>query len=499
MGPVQPSAAPSPALDPALAGLEPARLWALFDEIRRIPRPSKHEELVRAYVLEFARQHGCEAAVDAAGNVVVRVSASAGFEAAPIVVLQGHLDMVCEKDPGVEIDFFVDPIRLRRSGDRLGAIGTSLGADNGVAVAAGLALLGDDSVRHGPLELLFTVDEETGLNGVRLLDPSLVRGRILLNLDSEEEGVVTIAGAGARSVECFVATDWQPAPAAETFRLRVSGATGGHSGGDVHRGRANPLRLLAGWIAAIPGAAIASFTGGSVRNAIPRQAEAVVLADAAAIQAALAPIRDAALVAHQSSDPGLSFGVEATAPAARVLGRAAAANLLTLLREAPIGVLAWSRDLPGLVETSANLATAQTGEEAVAVHFSVRSAIDAERDLAVEKLAALARELGARVEAPAGYPGWRPDPTSPLLATAKAVYRDLYGREPEVKGVHGGLECGVIGSLIPGMQMISIGPDLADPHSPSETVSVSSVARVLGDYLAALLGRLAEEGRDTSG
>jgi dipeptidase D len=474
--------------------LEPREFWARFDEIRSIPRPSKHEERIRDYALSVAHRHGCETQRDTAGNVVIRVPASPGCEGAPTVILQGHLDMVCEKEAGLAFDFHREGIRLRRNGDRLLAQGTTLGADNGVAIAACLALVTGAPTRHGPLELLFTVDEETGLNGVRELDPALLTGRLLINLDSEEEGVFTIACAGARGAELDLAVEWQGAHAgSQAFRLSLGGATGGHSGGDIHRGRANPIRLLAAFLAPLDGVGIVSFSGGTVRNALAREAEAVVVGDEARLRRAVDENGQSLVTLYRETDPGLTLDLQ---PLAELPGRIFSATtrkrLLELLARLPHGVLAMSEELPGLVQTSCNVATVRTTAEAIQVHCSVRSALDEDRDEVVAGIARLAQGLGVRAQTPPGYPGWRPNPESRLLDRATAVWRRLRDEEPVVTGVHGGLECGVIGAKIPGMDMISFGPDIANPHSPSEEVSVSSVRRVLGDYLRALLADLAE-------
>lgn len=483
----------STSVDPIFKDLEPAALWARFDEIRRIPRPSRHEERIRRYVIAFAEKHGCETVTDAAGNVVVRVPPREGCEGAPTVVIQGHLDMVCEKDAGTEFDFFNDPIQLRRDGDRLLARGTTLGADNGVAVAAGLALITDPPGPHGPLELLFTVDEETGLNGVRDLDPSIVTGRLLLNLDSEDEGTLTVACVGSRSAELHLPIQWEsPGTSSRAFRVSLAGATGGHSGADIHRGRINVLRELARLLGQVSGVRIANVTGGSVRNAIPRESEAVVLADEALLKEVAEGVLQRLQREYGETDPHLSLTVQRLDEIpSRVFDQATAGNLLTILSQVPLGALSMSDELPGMVETSCNLATLRTGETEVEILCSVRSALESGRDAVVDQIADVARNRGATANTPEGYPGWRPDMSSPLLATAVKVYRRLEGQAPELVGVHGGLECAVLGAKIPEMDMISFGPDIANPHSPSEEVSLGSVQRVLGDYLGALLQELA--------
>ncbi len=484
----------------ALEGLEPAALWARFEEILRIPRPSGHEEAIRRHVLDFAARHDCETAVDEAGNLVIRVPASEGYEEAPTVVLQGHLDMVCEKDSGTDFNFFKDSIRVDLDGDYLRARGTTLGADNGIGLAAGLGLITESPRPHGPLELLFTVDEETGLNGVRDLDPSLVTGRLLLNLDSEEEGVLTIACVGARSVGFSMPISWQAPPrAGDAFLVRLAGATGGHSGGDIHRGRVNVLRALAEVLDEVPDLALASFSGGSVRNAIPRHAEAVVVAPPKALLRATGAARERLAREFGETDPQLRLSVEPRGQRpARVLCADTASNLLGLLHQVPYGVLAMSEELPGMVQTSCNLATVRTYEKEVEILCSVRGAIVEELASAVAEIADLGRSLGADAETPEGYPGWRPNPESPLLREAQEVYRRMVGEEPQITGVHGGLECGVLGALIEGLDMISFGPDIDNPHSPSEQISVSSVKRVFGEYLPALLEALAGQPRRDS-
>lgn len=487
----------------SVADLEPRPLWRRFDEIRRIPRPSKDEARIRRYVLDFAAAHDCPSRVDAAGNVVIQVPASAGCEGAPTAVLQGHLDMVCVKAPGKEFDFSTDPIELRLEGDRLTADGTTLGADNGVAVAAGLGLITDDSVRHGPLELLFTIDEETGLHGAAALDPSIVTGRLLINLDAEEEGCLIVGCAGAQGAFVRLPVERQAAPDAAAnrppWRLRLVGGAGGHSGVEIHLGRANAIQALAEIVGGIPGVAVASFSGGVTRNALPPEAEAVVFAAPEAIQGARAAAQ-ALCQRFQATDPNLHLEVQpltstsSSALPGEVFSRATTDSLLALLRDLPHGVLSMSAELPDLVETSNNVALVSTTDAAVVIETTSRSMVAEGLDLAVNHIAAAGRHHGAAVEVLPGYPGWTPDAGSPLLTLAIETHREVFGQEPTVTAVHAGLECGLIGQKIPGMQMISFGPTIRNPHSPHEEVHVSSVKRVLGDYLGAVLGRLAREG-----
>jgi dipeptidase D len=479
----------------SVSHLEPQHLWRRFDEIRRIPRPSKDEARIRDYVLDFAAAHDCPTCMDAAGNVVIRVPASPGYENAPTVVLQGHLDMVCVKAPDKDFDFATDPIELRLEGDRLTADGTTLGADNGIAVAAGLGLITDPSVVHGPLELLFTVDEETGLNGAAALDPTLVSGRRLINLDAEEEGCLIVGCAGAQGTLLRVPVERLPAPQEEAYRFHLHGGAGGHSGVDIHLGRANAIQLLGQIVAEMPGAAVAHFAGGVTRNALPPEAEAIVFATPAAVEKAQALARKLC-DQYRATDRNLRLTVDrldGEAPA-EVFSAATTGALLALLRDLPHGVLAMSATLPDLVETSNNLALVATEAEAVVIENTSRSMVMEGLTLAAGHIEAAGRRHGASTEVLSGYPGWAPDTGSPLLTVAIASYRDLHGEEPRVSAIHAGLECGLIGQKIPGMEMVALGPNIRNPHSPYEEVEVSSVKRVLGDYLGDILGRLAREG-----
>jgi dipeptidase D len=476
-----------------VAHLEPGALWARFDEIRRIPRPSKHEERIRQYVLDFAAGHGLETASDTLGNVVVRVPASPGYEEAPVVILQGHLDMVCEKNADKVHDFMQDPIELVLEGDMLRADGTTLGADNGVAVAAGLGLATDTTVKHGPLELLFTLDEETGLTGARELDASMLTGKLLLNLDSEEDGVITIGCAGGRDTEIRLPVAREAGTGGTLLTIKASGMAGGHSGVDIHLGRANAIKVLGAVLAAAGGdLRVVSLRGGSAHNAIPREAWAVVLADPDAVNRAAAAVETRMKEAHASTDPDLKIEVTpAESGDHDPMTLEGTGTLVRLIDRIPHGVVAMSKDIPDLVETSNNLAVVKGTAEHVEVLCSSRSSVQSELDGTVDRLIGIAREHGAAAEADSGYPGWQPNPDSPLLKTAVEVYEKLYGEKPEVMAMHAGLECGIIGDRVPGMDMISIGPTLKNPHSPSECVSVSSVKKMLGDYLNAILETLA--------
>ena len=480
-----------------VSDLEPRPLWKHFDAILAIPRPSKREERARRYVIDLAERQGLRWRQDAAGHVVVEKPASPGKEDAPGVVLQGHLDMVTEKNSGTVHDFDRDPIVPRREGDWVKATGTTLGADNGIGAAALLALLEADDLVHGPLELLFTVDEESGLTGVLALDPEAIalRGRRLLNLDSEEEGAVTIGCAGGSASILTLPLDTAPAPAGTTaLDVRLSGLKGGHSGMEIHLQRGNAVKLLARALFAAAEKTpvhLASFQGGNKHNALPREAAARVLvpkggrdAFAAAVAQETAAIRDEI----RSADPDLKIEIaEASAPD-RAWTATASRKVLDLLNALPHGVLAMSDDIPGLVETSLNVATViATGSE-LTILISIRSSVDSAMRDTKRRLRAIAELAGGESTDTEGYSGWKPNLDSPLLKLFRKVHAESTGHDPELKAVHAGLECGVLGEKFPGMDMISFGPVIQGAHSPDERVEIGSVGRFWG-----LLGKVLRE------
>jgi dipeptidase D len=479
--------------------LAPRPLWQHFDEILKIPRPSKHEERARRYVLDVAERKGLRHRQDAAGNVVVEKPGFPGHEAAPIVVLQGHLDMVTEKNSGTVHDFDRDPIVPRREGDWVKATGTTLGADNGIGAAAMLAILEAGDVVHGPLELLFTVDEETGLNGVLALDPAAIalKGRLLLNLDSEEEGAVTIGCAGGSTSQLTLPLETAPAPAGTVaIDVNLRGLQGGHSGMEIHLQRGNAVKLLARALFAAAQQTpfhLASFQGGNKHNALPREAQARVVlpaavrdAFAAAVEREIEAIRDEI----HSVDPDLTVELAEAPVPERVWSAAATRKALDLLSALPHGVLAMSNDIPGLVETSLNLATVAAADGDLSALTSIRSSVASAMRATKQRIRAIADLAGAEGAENDGYPGWKPNVDSPLLTRFRQVHQRLTGAEPELKAVHAGLECGVLGEKFPGMDMISFGPVIAGPHSPDERVNIDSVGRFY-ELLKAMLRELA--------
>ncbi len=464
--------------------LEPQSLWAHFDQILTIPRPSKDEAKAREYVIAVAERNGLEYEVDAAGNTVVRKPGAGGRENVPATILQSHLDMVQEKNSGVAFDFATDAIEAVREDGYLTANGTTLGSDNGIGVAAMLAILEEDRLAHGPLELLFTVDEETGLTGAASLEPHMLTGRRLLNLDSEEEGVITIGCAGGADVHLHLPVKVEAVPAGATaLTVRMTGLKGGHSGVDIHLQRANAIKTLARALYAVSleeSFRLASFQGGNAHNAIPREASAtVVLEDGGSadrLGELLAAQGDAIAAEFQPIDPGASLEVFPSEEVGSAMDAASTATTLGLLNALPHGVMSMSYDIPGLVETSTNLAVVTPNGGELDILLSSRSSVDSALTALNQRIRAAASLVGAGVDEGGGYPGWQPDVSSPLLGTVKEVYTEILG-EPEVGAVHAGLECGIIGEKIEGMDMVSFGPQIEFPHSPDERVEVDSVAK----------------------
>lgn len=480
-----------------VSDLAPKPLWKHFDEILAIPRPSGQEEAARQYVLGLAERKGLTVRQDSYGNFVVAKPASPGREGARTVVLQAHLDMVTEKNSDVQHDFTRDPIVPRREGEWVKATGTTLGADNGIGAAAMLAVLEADDLVHGPLEFLFTVEEETGLIGAGELDGSIVSGRLLLNLDTEEEGEVTIGCAGAGNTSLALPSEVAVPPAGATaLAVSLTGLKGGHSGMEIHLPRGNALKLLARALYAVSleqPLHVASFSGGGKHNAIPREASAVVLVrgeEAAAVRAALEKEFTSIQAELKPEEPEARLEVREAPLPELAWTEAAGRRAVALVHALPHGVLTMSQDIPGLVETSSNLAAAEAQNGHLQILLSTRSMVDSALRGARQRIRAAAELAGASVEESKGYPGWKPDPHAPLLATFRQLHETITGADAELRAVHAGLECGVIGDKCPGMQMISFGPRINGAHSPDERVHVESVER-FWKLLVALLEELA--------
>lgn len=473
-------------------GLQPAALWRHFAALNSIPRPSGHEQAAREYVQETAERVGAAWATDACGNIVVRVPARSS-QGAPAVALQSHLDMVCEADPGVDYNGAYDPVSPRIDGDVVSAAGTTLGADNGIGVAASLALLTDPPDRHGPLELLFTVQEETGLIGATGLDVSLLDAAMLVNLDSEDDRALTIGCAGAAEMALSLAVEREAAPAGwRGLELRISGLSGGHSGIQIGEPHANAIRLAVELLQKLANAGVEyrleSIAGGSATTTLPRHA-AIRLA-VANDDAERAVARSAAELcdAWQQAEPNLAMQtVQHRAAGDVIVDSAAVTDILSRL---PHGVLAMSGRFEGTVETSANLALATTREGRVDIAVGVRS-LEQEQLHAVEAdIRKAAQDAGAGVELTGSYPGWRPREHSPLLEATARAYRQVYGRQPRIEVIHAGLECGAIVAKKPELDAVSFGPLIKGAHTPKEHVYASSVLSTWR-LLLALLDSLA--------
>ena len=475
-------------------------LWARFDEIRRVPRPSGHEEKIIEHVRQWAESHGFGIVQDRRGNFTVQVPASNGREGAPTVVLQAHLDMVCEKNAGVEHDFSADPIRVAVEGDWVVARGTTLGADNGLGAAAAMAVATDPEIEHGPLELLFTLDEETGLHGASDLDPEIVTGKLLVNLDTEEDDAVYIGCAGSAGIEARFALDRTETAYSGRALLSVRGLRGGHSGMDIIENRGNAVviaaRVLTSAVEAGIDCGLIAFDGGSKRNAIARECF-VHLAIASEDESRLQEVIRASMTDLESEfgsvEPGLEISLDQPAegapdwPPVRDSERD---RLLRTVLALPHGVLSMSREVPGLVETSNNLAVVRTTSDSATVLCAFRSSVNAALTGTMQALRSLFLLAGAEVSEDPGYPGWKPNPDSPLVRRTVAVYERLFGETPAIKAVHAGLECGILCEKVPGLDAVSIGPEIRNAHSPDEKASVPS-AKKFYRFLRHLLAELA--------
>jgi len=449
--------------------------------------------------MDWAEERSFEARMDAAMNVVIEVPGTPGYEQAPVVVIQGHMDMVCEKTKDSTHDFSTDPIRMIQHGDWLKADRTTLGADNGIALAMAMTAATSEDVPHPPLELLFTVDEETGLTGANALGEDFIRGKLLLNVDSEDEGVFTVGCAGGRDTHVTLPIQTEAAPASHrAYRIVVEGFKGGHSGVDIHEQRGNAVRTLAQAVQTVlrtaKGARLGSLHGGTAHNALPRDAEAVVWLDpgqAEAAGAALSEFERKLKSERVQTDPEATvcFQPEPGASRDAAFSADSTARSIDLLLALPHGVDGFSSEIAGLVETSNNLASVRTGDGSIVVNTSQRSSVMNRLDQLTGRIEAVGRLAGARAESGDGYPAWQPDLDSPLLAKCRTLYQELFDKPPVVEIIHAGLECGIIGSKYPGMDMISFGPTIKNPHSPDEMIEISSIGLVW-DFLAALLKTL---------
>ena len=478
----------------ALQGLSPGNFWKRFYEISQIPRCSGKEGKILRYLKKFAEDHDLKWKQDVVGNVVIRKAAAPGYENRPIVILQGHVDMVCEKNEGTDHDFSTDPIKLRREGEWLTADGTTLGADNGIAVAAALAVLEDKGLEHGPIEALFTVDEETGLTGALKLDPAILEGKILLNLDSEEEGTFYIGCAGGKHTRGFFPVEFEAPPdECIAYEAVVSGLRGGHSGVDIHLGLGNAIRLGIRYLNVLSeelGIRIYDIHGGGKHNAIPREMFVKFLVSPRDEKKVEDTAReyDGIFKKEQGDiEPEVQLSLKRLEEnPSSVFSQSFTRKIIRVLYAMPHGVIGMSRAVEDLVETSTNLAAVSLREQEVEILTSQRSSrISAREDIAA-RMMSLIQLSGGQGRHESAYPPWEPDPGSELLAASKMVYQKLTGKDPLIKAIHAGLECGVIGAKFKGMTMISFGPDLEGVHTPEERIKINTVES-FWNFLLALL------------
>jgi dipeptidase D len=480
-------------VDPTLA---PRPVWAHFATLCATPRPSRHEAALRERLRQWAQARGLFTEVDDTGNLLVRKPASPGCEQVPGVVLQGHLDMVCQKNSHSAHDFLRDPIRPVLQDGWLRAPDTTLGADNGIGVALALAVLEDTQLRHGPVEALFTVDEEAGMGGAHGLQPGWLQGRLMLNLDTEVWGEFYLGCAGGLDVNVERPSQAEPWPAGwERWRVAVSGLRGGHSGVDIHEERGNAIKLLVRvlqGLGGVPAWRLAALQGGTARNALPREAWATLALPAGqgeALQTALTTWQTRLRQELGDVEPALALSAEAVAAEAagagehaddgvpQVLSLADQALWLRALQAAPHGVHRMSQRVPGVVETSNNLGMVEIGPGAGRCNFMVRSLVDSAAQALADEIVSLFALSGTEAVCSGHYPGWAPDPASPLLAICQQVYQREFGGASKVQVIHAGLECGLISAAYPGMDIVSFGPTIRGAHAPGEAVEVASVAR----------------------
>lgn len=474
--------------------LKPEIVFRYFNEICQVPRPSKKEGKIIAYMQQFAQQRGLEYKTDEVGNICIKKAATPGYENLKTVILQAHMDMVCEKNNDVQHNFDTDPIETYVDGEWLRAKGTTLGADNGIGLAAALAILDSDNVQHGPLECVFTVDEETGLTGAFAMKEGFMEGEILINLDSEDEGELFIGCAGGAKTTATYPVSYTEAPQNYFFfSLSVKGLTGGHSGDDINKGRANANKLLVRILNKINtdyDLYLCKINGGNLHNAIPREAMAVCaipMKDKEAVRVAVNVLSAEIGAEYAKSDPALQIVMQSEMAVEKALDKSCTLNLLKSLYAVHHGVYAMSQDIEGLVETSSNLASIKMKDNEIEVITSQRSSIYSQR-VAMSEIVRAAFELGgAKVETGEGYPGWKPNTDSPILKVAVDSYKKLFGVEPKIKAIHAGLECGLFLEKNPALDMVSFGPTLRGVHSPDERMLIPTVEKFWNHLLDVLV------------
>ena len=471
-------------MNEVILDLEPKSVWYYFKEILEIPRPSKKEDKIKAFLIDFGKKHKLETLTDEVGNVLIRKPASPGMENRKSVVLQSHMDMVCEKNSDTNHDFDNDPIEVYIENGWVTAKGTTLGGDDGIGVAAALAVLASDNIEHGPVEALFTVDEETGLTGAFGLTPGFLKSKILLNLDSEDEGQLFIGCAGGQDTQA-----WLPYDKVETpddyvaFTLKVFGLKGGHSGDDINKNRGNANKILNRFLwenSKNLSLKLHNFDGGNLRNAIAREAFATVMVPAdktEELKKAVETYCNTMKFEFHVTEPDLNITVESCETPQYVVDDESASILYNALYACPHGVIAMSADIKDFVETSTNLASVKFQDDEILITTSQRSSVESRKQSVTNMVVSVFNLAGGRTETSEGYPGWTPNPNSEIVDLTAGLYKKLFNRQPEVLAIHAGLECGLIGDKYPGIDMISYGPTIKGAHSPDKSLEIESVQK----------------------
>lgn len=477
-----------------LNGMQPERALYYFEEICKIPHGSRNTKQISDYLVSFAKEHGLRWVQDEVNNVVIYKDGTKGYEHHPVVILQGHMDMVAEKTKESPIDFTKDPLELHTDGEYIWAEGTTLGGDDGIAVAYALAILEAEDIPHPPLECVFTVDEEIGMEGAAALDPALLQGRVFINCDSENEGILTVSCAGGARSDLELPVSIDPAEG-KGIHIYVDGLVGGHSGAEIHKGRANSNKVMAELLdrlLKLMPYRLVYVRGGQKDNAIPRYTMAKIIVAENRLEDALTEIdkiADALLKALPKEETKAKITKEACVCRGRAMSIASTRKVVGILNELPNGIQSWSKDIEGLVQTSLNLGILKTEGSTVSMSFSVRSSVNDEKTALTDELKAIAAKYGAKYSQHGDYPAWEYRKDSPLRDRMVSTFETLYGRKPVVEAIHAGLECGLFSGKLPGLDCVSFGPDMQDIHTTRERLSVASTARTW-KYLLAVLERL---------
>ena len=486
-------------MNESLLKLQPTDVWQYFKEILAIPRPSKKEGKIIAYLLDFGKKHNLETLQDEVGNILIRKPATKGMENRKMTVLQSHVDMVCEKNSDKVHDFENDPIESRIIDGWVYATDTTLGADDGIGIAAQLAILAADNIKHGPIECLFTVDEETGLTGAFGLKPGFLKSEILLNLDSEDEGQIFIGCAGGRDTVAWLPFDKEATPDGfKACKIMVSGLKGGHSGDDINKNLGNANKILNRFLFENKdkfNLKLHNFDGGNLRNAIAREAFAIVLIPEDNMDKVKNELHKYAAdvkAEFHKSDPKIQIEMTSTKIPEFYVDDESADYLINAVYACPHGVIAMSQDIKDFVETSTNLASVKFGDDEIMVTTSQRSSVESAKKDVCNMVESVFKLAGARIEHSSGYPGWKPKPDSKIVELTSKSYKKLFHKEPEVLAIHAGLECGLIGNVYPKMDMTSFGPTIKGAHSPEERIEIESVQK-FWDLLIDVLKNIPEK------